>query len=111
MRSGSLRLGPRLKDHDRGLGRSKRRVSVKVLVYLPPPSPQARPFIASRGTGPHQAGPVGQANLGVRVRPQVEPPGRLAVTPAIHRHRDEIRAILEIPDDHAAPPAGPAPGG
>ncbi len=79
MRSGSVELRPRLKDHDRGLGRSKRRVGVEVLVYLAPPGPQARPFVAGCGAGPDQAGPVGQADLGVRVHLQVEPPGRLAV--------------------------------
>src|SRR5215467_7764139 len=106
-----MSLGPRLQCHDRCLGRSKRRIGVKVLVCLAPPSPKARPFIASRGPGPDHAGPVGETNLGVRPRLQVEPPGRLALTPAVHRHRDDIGAILEIAEDDAAPLAGTAPGG
>src|SRR4029453_19183504 len=45
---------------------------------------------------------------------QVQPPGRLAIGPAVHRHRDEVRPILEVGNDHtvlatrATPPGGEA---
>src|SRR5918996_2539515 len=44
------------------------------------------------------------------MRLQVEPPGWLAIGPAVHRQGDQVRTVLEVADDHAAPLAGAAPG-
>src|SRR5262245_60038794 len=52
-----------------------------------------------------------QSNDGVWVRLEVEPPRRIALVPAVHRQRDEVRPILEVADDDAAGPPGPAADG
>src|SRR5688500_11422622 len=39
---------------------------------------------------------------GVGMRLQIEPPRWLRVLPAVHRHRDQVRTILVIAEDHAA---------
>src|SRR4029450_5108405 len=52
-----------------------------------------------------------QADDGVRVRLQVEPPGGMALVPAVHRQRDEVGAVFEVADDDAALLPGLPPGG
>lgn len=37
--------------------------------------------------------------------------GGLTLAPPVHRQRDEVRPVLEVAEDHAALPAGAAPGG
>lgn len=98
-------LGPWFQDHDCGLRRPKSRIGVQPRIQLAPPCPQTRPFISLCGAGPHKSGPVGEIDSRIRLRLEVEPPGRFAVTPAVHRHRDEVRPVLEVGDYHAALPA------
>ena len=52
-----------------------------------------------------------QSNDGVRVRLEVEPPRGMALVPAVHRERDEVRAVLEVADDDAAFLPGLPPDG
>ena len=42
---------------------------------------------------------------------EVEPPRRLTAGPTVHRHRDHVRTVVEIAEDHAALLAGATPGG
>src|SRR5215218_7484605 len=57
---------------------------------------------------PHRAGLTGELDGRVGLGLQVEPPGRLRVRPAVHRQRDQVRAVLDVPDDDAAGPASAA---
>ena len=53
---------------------------------------------------PHHTGLTGQLDGRVGLRLKIQPPGRLRVGPAVHRQRDQVRAVLEVPDDDAAGP-------
>src|SRR5205085_9132982 len=48
---------------------------------------------------------------GVRVRLEVEPPRGMALVPAVHRDRDEVRTVFEVADDDAALLPGFPPDG
>jgi len=98
-----------LEDHHRGLGRPERRKGVQLRVYLAPSAPQARPFVSLGHASPHRAWPVEENDARVGMRLEVQPPGRFAIGPAVHRHRDEVRPILKIGDDHAALAARASP--
>ena len=58
-----------------------------------------------------RARPVGEIDSRCGMRLEVEPPHGLAVGPAVHRQRDEVRTVLDVPEDHASLLAGAAPGG
>src|SRR5262245_2462583 len=50
------------------------------------------------------------------MRSEIEPPPGLTVGPAVHRQRDEVRAVLDVPKEHAslltrATPSGGEPQG
>src|SRR5262252_5841613 len=42
---------------------------------------------------------------------KIEPPGWFRVGPAVHRRRDQIRAVLNVAEDYAALPCGVPSGG
>ena len=48
---------------------------------------------------------------GFGMRLKIEPPGRFAVRPSVHRHRHQVRAVFEIAEDDTALLAGAAPDG
>src|SRR5829696_1148939 len=98
--------GSGLQDYHRGLGRPPRRVAVQVRVDLAPAGPQPRPLVAGCGVTTHQPPTADEIDGRVRVRLQVEPPGGLTLTPPVHRQRDQVRTVLEVPDDDTALPAG-----
>ena len=50
-----------------------------------------------------------QLDVGLRVRLQVQPPRRLARAPPVHRQGDEVRAVLDVAEHHAALAAGAPP--
>jgi hypothetical protein len=52
-----------------------------------------------------------ELDLGIWVIEEVQPPGRLALAPAVHRHRHDVRAVLEVGDDRLTLLAGAAPDG
>ncbi len=105
------RCGGRLEDDDRGRLRSPRRVAVQLFVQFTPPLPQ--PLALRAGCRPGNdvaSGATGEVDYGLRVRLQVQPPCRLGRGPAVHRHRNEVRSVFVVADDHAprltAAPAG-----
>src|SRR2546426_2865286 len=106
--SGSPGNGPRLEDDDRGPRRAASRVAIDVVPHLAPSAPEALALVALRRPPMDGARAIGKLDRGVGVRLQVEPPGGLGVFPTIHRHRDQVRTILVIAEDHAALLAGAA---
>ena len=90
-----------VEDHDRGLGGTAGRVGVEVLVDL-----AHRSHSRSRSS-PSAARVVTSVDrhefdMGIGMGLQVQPPRRFAVAPAVHGHGDQVRAVLEVADDHAA---------
>ena len=55
--------------------------------------------------------PALQANDGIRVRLEIEPPRGMALVPPVHREHDEIRAVFEVAEDDAAFLPGLPPDG
>src|SRR2546426_4525304 len=107
--SGSPGAGPRLEDDDRGPRRAASRVAIDVVPHLAPSGPEALVLLALRRPPPMDgARAIGKLDRGVGARLQVEPPGGLGVFPTVHRHRDQVRTILVIAEDHAALLAGAA---
>ena len=102
---------PWLQDHHRGLPGAAGGIGVEVPVDLAPALPQPLPLLAPGGAAADQAGPVDEVGPDVGLGLQVQPPGRLAVTPAVHGQGDEVRAVLEVADDHRVLAARPAPAG
>ena len=45
---------------------------------------------------------VGQTDEGVRVSLQVQPPGGMALVPAVHGQRDEVGPVFDVTDDDVA---------
>jgi hypothetical protein len=64
------------------------------------PTGATAPHPGQRAPAPQ--GPHRPARRSPRAGPAVQPPGRLGVGPAVHRQRDQVRAVLEGPDDDAA---------
>ena len=52
-----------------------------------------------------------QANDGIRMRLEVEPPRGMTLLPAVHGEHDEIGAVLDVADDDAAFLPGLPPNG
>src|SRR4051794_19151745 len=84
----------RFEDHDRSLPRPPIRVIVRVIAELAESCPQAFPLLPDRSSRMHGPPAALEFDLGVRLSLEVEPPGRLRRTPAVHRHRDEVRTVL-----------------
>ena len=97
-----IRSGPRLQNHDCGLGRPKRRKVVQPRVDLAPPGPETRAFVSMCGASVHEAPAVANNNHRIRLGLDAEPPCRLRVGPTVHGHRDEVRTVFEVAEDHLA---------
>ena len=92
----------RLEDDDRRLMRASCRVAVEVSVQFAPALPQPFALPADRGPPEHLAlDPTGELDDRLRMGLQVQPPGWLGRTPAVHGHRDQVRPVLVVADDHA----------
>src|SRR5262249_52918537 len=59
-------------------------------------------FLSLCGPCPDHARPVGEIDSRSGMRLEVEPPPGLTVGPAVHRQRDQVRAVLDVPEEHAA---------
>ena len=77
-------------------------VRVEVLVDLGPARPQPLAFGSDGAMRAHLpyavAGAYGRVGVGL----QVQPPGGLGSAPAVHRHRDDVVAVLEVADENLA---------
>ena len=102
-RSVSSGPAPRFEDDHRRLGRPSDRVRVEPRIDRDPALPQPLTLLARRRACAHQARLlVRQPNDGVRVRLEVAPPRGMALVPAVHRDRDEVRTVFEVANDDAA---------
>lgn len=103
---------PGLQDDEGGAG-PPRGVGVEVpLLDVLPPRPKARALVPFRLTGRDIADrPTRQIHDGVGVCPQVEPPCGRGLRPAVHRHEDQVRTVLQVGDDHDSLRPRAAPGG
>jgi len=88
-----------LENNHGGLGWAARRVGVEVLVDLGPARPESLALGSGRGSSPHTSWSVARLDGGVRMSLQVQPPRGFGDTPAIHRHGDQVSAVLEVADD------------
>ena len=95
-------------DHG-GFGWPQRGVGVEVLVDLRPAGPQPLALVSLRATRTDLSRPVAGLGGDVGVSLQVQPPPGFGRTPPVHRHRDQVAAVLEIAeDDRPRPPGAPA---
>jgi hypothetical protein len=102
----------RFQDDHRRLSRPLARIPVEPWIDRDPALPQPITLVARGRARAYQARKlVGQSNHGVWVCLQVEPPRGLALVPAVHSERDEVWAIFEVANDHAALFAGLPPDG
>src|SRR5207237_6230706 len=93
----------RFEDDHRRLGRPPDRIRVEPRIDRDPALPQPITLLPRRRACAHQARLlVRQSNDGVRVRLEVAPPRGMALVPAVHRDRDEVRTVFEVADDDAA---------
>ena len=111
---GPVSIGPaaRFEDDHRCLGRPPGRGRVEPGINCDPALPQPSALLPDRLASAHRARLlVGHSNDGVGVRFEVAPPRGVALVPAVHRDRDEVRAVFEIADDDAALLPGLPPDG
>lgn len=102
----------RFEDDYRRLGRPQAGVRVELWIDRDPTPLQPIMLLPRGWARAHRARMlVGQSNNGVGVRREVEPPGGMALVPAVHRVRDEVWAIFETADDDAALSRGLPPDG
>src|SRR5688572_19369740 len=102
----------RFEDDHRRLGRPALRIRVEPRVDRDPALPQPITLLPRRTACTHQARLlVRQSSDGVRVRLEVAPPRGMALVPAVHRDRDEVRTVFEVADDDAALLPGLPPDG
>jgi PhoU domain len=100
--AGSFGHHARLEDDNRRPSRASRSVTVEVLVQFAPAPPQPLTLLAHRSSPEHLApDPTGQLDHRLWMGLQVEPPGWLGWTPAVHGHRDQVGPVLVVADDHA----------
>ena len=93
----------RFEDDHRRLSRPLARIPVEPWIDRDPALPQPITLVSRGRASAYRARKlVGQSNHGVWVGLQVEPPRRLALVPAVHSERDEVWAIFEVANDHAA---------
>jgi len=105
------RIGPWLQDHHRGLRRPPGGEPVQPCLEVEPPGPQARSFVALGRPGMHPARAIDEGHRRVGLGLEVEPPGRLAWSPPVHRQHNEVGTVLDVADDRSAlPPGTPARG-
>ena len=105
------RFGRSLENHNRRLPGSERRIAVQLRIYFPPTSPQPRPFLSPCSASRDHSAAVDKADACNGIGLEVEPPRRIAISPAVHRHRHQVRTIFDVPEDHAPLLAGTTPGG
>src|SRR6266540_6776386 len=89
----------RLEDDDRRLMGTPCSVAVQVLVQFAPTLPKPFTLAAHGGPAEHVA-PNHTSHLDDRLRAglQVQPPGWLGRTPAVHGHRDQVVPVLVVAD-------------
>src|SRR5262249_18725795 len=75
------------------------------------PVPEALALFALSDAGAHRASAILQDDLCLGPGAEVQPPGRLARAPAVHRERDQPGAILVVAEDHRALLARATPDG
>jgi hypothetical protein len=99
-----------LEHHHGGLGRAARGVGVEVLVDLSQARPKSLALGSVCGSRPDMSWSVACLDGGVRMSLQVEPPRGFGGTPTIHRHRDQVSAVLEVTDEHLSRPSRASAG-
>ena len=87
------------------------RVAVDVVPHLAPARPQSRSLLAQGGAAAHGQGAIGHRDVRLRVRLEVQPPGGLAIGPAVHGHGHQVRAVLVVAQDRDPRPAAAAADG
>ena len=98
-------------DHGR-LGRPPAGKRVEPRINRDPALPQPITLLPRGTAGANRARKlVRQSNHGIRVRLEVEPPRGMALVKAVHRERDEVRAVFNVADDDAALLPGLPPDG
>jgi hypothetical protein len=100
LQTGASPVGPWLQDHDDSLPGSECRTVVKLRVTVAPTVPQSRPFRTICSSRPDGVSTPGKFDAAFGMRLEVEPPGRIVVRTTVHRHRDQVRTILELAEDH-----------
>ena len=73
--------------------------------------PESRSFLSLCTPPSERAAATDEIDAVLGMRLEIEPPRRLAVDPTVHRHRDQLRTIIEIAKDHTPLLAGATPGG
>ena len=99
-------------DDDGRLDRPQTGIAIEPLVDFGPPLPQSITLGPRGREGVDGARRLArQTNDGIGVRLEVEPPGGMALVPAVHRQHDEVRAVFDVADDDASSLPGLAPDG
>lgn len=100
-------------EYDHGsLGRPPPGESVELWIDRDPALPQPITLLASSRAPTHLVRMLaGQPNDGFGMRLEVEPPRRVAFVLAVHRIRDEVRAVHDVADDDVALLPGLPPDG
>src|SRR4051812_12590729 len=96
---GDFGTGSRLEHDDRGVLGTERRPAVVLVAELDPPRPEPITLVAFRSATTDVTHAVIQRGDGVGVRLQVQPPRGVGLGPAVHRQRDQVRAVLVVPND------------
>src|SRR5664279_3935976 len=99
---------PWFENNHGGFGRAARGVLVEVLVDLAPAGPQPRPFGPLSRARADLTSSVTSLGGGVGIGLQVQPPRGFSRTPAVHGERDQVVAILEVPDHNRSRQPGAA---
>jgi hypothetical protein len=109
---GCLAVGvSRLKYDHGGLRWPQRGVGIEVLVDRSPSGPQPLALISFGTARTDLPCPIAGLGDGLRVSLQVQPPCRFRRAPPVHRHRDQVAAVLEVADDYLPRlPRAPARG-
>jgi hypothetical protein len=82
--------------HHGSVGGARSGVGVEAVVDSGPQPPQSIVFVAIGSAGADRSrGLVLQADHGVRLGLEVEPPGRVSLVSAVHRQHDGVRAVLD----------------
>src|SRR5918998_2507194 len=93
----------RFEDDHGCLCRPPARIRVEVRIDGDPALPQPITLLPRGEACAHRARMLTcQTNDGLRVRLEGEPPRGMAFVPAVHRERNEVRAVFEVADDDTA---------
>src|SRR5439155_20656270 len=85
-----------LEDDHGGLRWPPRGVGVEVLVDIGPAGPQPLALVCLGPARTDPPRPVAGLGGGVGMSLQVQPPRGLGRTPPVHRHRDQVAAVLDV---------------